>query len=150
MLPRALGRQSWSAERKIKLLSKRQARRDGILQRHRRIAGDANAQEDPMLRCFYQVSLAACLMAAAIAPSAAQQRQVHPATLIDIDALTAESDFTGFMGKGVPEDVRRNALRRLWVLLQLPVSCDDLCYEPEPAPSGFARLASEKLPPATQ
>jgi hypothetical protein len=103
-----------------------------------------------MLRRFYQVSLAACLMVAAIAPSAAQQSRVHPAALVNADALTAESDFTVFMSKEVPEDVRRNALRRLWVLLQLPVSCDDLCYEPEPAPSGFVRLASEKLPPATQ
>jgi hypothetical protein len=89
-------------------------------------------------------------MAAVMAPGAAQQSPVHPAALVDIDALTAESDFTAFMGEGVPEDVRRNALRRLWVLVQLPVSCDDLCYEPEPAPSGSARLASEKLPPATQ
>lgn len=103
-----------------------------------------------MSRCIHQVSLAACLMAAATFPSAAQQSPVHPAALIDINALTAESDFTVFMGKGVPEDVRRNALRRLWVLLQLPVSCDDLCYEPQPAPSGFARLASEKLPPIAQ
>jgi hypothetical protein len=103
-----------------------------------------------MLRHFCRVSLAACLTAAAIAPGAAQQIQAHPAALIDIDALTAESDFTVFMSKDVPEDVRRNALRRLWVLLQLPVSCDDLCYEPQPAPSGSVRLASEKLPPATQ
>jgi hypothetical protein len=103
-----------------------------------------------MSRRILRVSLAACLMAATMAPSAAQQGRAHPAALIDIDALTAESDFTVFMGKGVPEDVRRNALRRLWVLLQLPVSCDDLCYDPEPAPSGFARLASEKLPPAAQ
>jgi hypothetical protein len=95
-------------------------------------------------------ALAVCLMAAAIAPGAAQQSKVHPAALIDIDALTAESDFTVFMGKDVPEDVRRNALRRLWVLLQLPVSCDELCYEPEPPPAGLARLASEKLPPAAQ
>jgi hypothetical protein len=97
---------------------------------------------------IHEISLAVCLMAAAVAPGAAQPP--HPATLIDIAALSAESDFTVFMGKGVPDDVRRNALRRLWVLLQLPVSCDDLCYEPEPAPSGFARLANEELPPAAQ
>lgn len=103
-----------------------------------------------MLRLIYQVALSACLMATAIAPSAAQQSPAHPAALIDIDALTAASDFTVFMGKDVPEDVRRNALRRLWVLLQLPVSCDDLCYEPEPTPSVFAHLASEKLPPVAQ
>jgi hypothetical protein len=103
-----------------------------------------------MFRRTCQVSLAACLLAATIAPSAAQRGPSYPVALINIDALTAESDFTVFMHKDVPEDVRRSALRRLWVLLQLPVSCDDLCYEPEPAPSGFARLVSEKLPPATQ
>jgi hypothetical protein len=103
-----------------------------------------------MFRRIHQVSLAACLIAATITPSAAQQSRVHPAALIDIDAMTAESDFSVFMGKDVPEDVRRAALRRLWVLMQLPVSCDDLCYEPEPTASGFARVASEKQSVAAQ
>ena len=54
------------------------------------------------------------------------------------------------MLKEVPEDLRRGALRRLWELMKLPVSCDELCYEPEPAASRFARLASEKLLVAAQ
>ncbi len=74
----------------------------------------------------------------------------HPGSLVDIGALTVESDFTGFMHKDVPEEVRRAALRRLWVLMQLPVSCDELCYEPEAPASGFERLASEKNAVATQ
>ena len=38
----------------------------------------------------------------------------HPAASIDINALTAESDFPVFMHKSVSEAVRRIALRRLW------------------------------------
>ncbi len=81
-------------------------------------------------------------------PTVAQVRSVasHPAALIDLNALTVDTDFTVFMRKDLPEDVHRAALRRLWVLMQFPVSCHDLCYEPEPAASGFARLTSEKLP----
>jgi hypothetical protein len=63
---------------------------------------------------------------------------------IDINALTAESDFTVFMAENMAEEVRRAALRKLWTFLQLPVSCHDLCYEPEPAVSGFAEMASEQ------
>jgi uncharacterized protein DUF3306 len=73
-----------------------------------------------------------------------------PRVAHNIGALTAESDFTVFMHKDVPEETRRAALRRLWVLMQLPVSCDELCQEPEPAAFGFARVASEKLAIAAQ
>ncbi len=103
-----------------------------------------------MFRHIHQVSLAACLLAATALPSLAQQSPPHPAAAIEIGALTVESDFTVFMHKDVPGDVRRAALRRLWVLMQLPVSCHDLCYEPEPAASGFARPASENLSVAAQ
>ncbi len=34
--------------------------------------------------------------------------------LPDIDSLTAESDYTAFMGEGVPEHLKRLALRKLW------------------------------------
>lgn len=34
--------------------------------------------------------------------------------LPDIDSLTYESDFTVFMRKGVPPDLRRRALQKLW------------------------------------
>jgi hypothetical protein len=33
---------------------------------------------------------------------------------IDLDVLTATSDFTIFMEPGVPDDVRVRALRKLW------------------------------------
>src|SRR5262245_22343211 len=77
----------------------------------------------------------------------AQSTGSHPASRFDTNALTAESDFTIFMRKEAPEDLRQAALRRLWVLMKIPVSCDELCYEPEPpAP----RFASDKLPVATR
>jgi hypothetical protein len=72
----------------------------------------------------------------------------HPDALIDIGSLTVDSDFTVFIRKEVPEHIRLAALRRLWVLMQLPVSCDELCYKPEAAASSLARLASEKVPVA--
>jgi len=103
-----------------------------------------------MFRRISQVSLAAWLIAASAFPGFAQQSPSHPATVVEINDLTAQSDFTLFMRKDVPEEVRRIALRRLWVLMQLPVSCDGLCYLPEPAAPGFTHLASEKLPASVE
>jgi hypothetical protein len=74
----------------------------------------------------------------------------HPAGRFDAGTLTAESDFTAFMRKEVPEDLRRAALRRLWELMKLPAACNELCYAPEPPAPDLARLASEKLPVAAQ
>lgn len=68
-----------------------------------------------------------------------------PVTYIDTGTLSIDSDFTVFMHKDVPEDVRRAALRRLWVLMQLPMSCHDLCYEPHPE----AELFASRAPSAT-
>jgi hypothetical protein len=67
----------------------------------------------------------------------------HPASLADIGSLTIDSDFTVFMRKDVPEDVRRLALRKLWTLMELPQSCMELCIEPEPA-SAARPVASAK------
>jgi hypothetical protein len=95
-----------------------------------------------MIKRIYRVWLPACLIAATVAPSVAEQAPSHPAILVDVNALTAESDFTVFLRKDVPEEVRRAALRRLWVIMKLPVSCDELCHEPNPAASGVALLSS--------
>ena len=43
-----------------------------------------------------------------------QDAAVDPSELPDIDSLTAESDFTAFMRKGVPKTLQRKALRKLW------------------------------------
>jgi len=94
--------------------------------------------------------IASCTAAAALAiastglflagPAIADDRPTNRplVTYIDASTLTIDSDFTVFMGKGVPEDVRRAALRRLWVLMKLPVSCYELCYEPHPEAELFA------------
>ena len=53
--------------------------------------------------------------AAAQAGEAAQQpEQVRPEDLPPIEELTAESDFTPFLKAGVPEELKRLALRKLW------------------------------------
>jgi Protein of unknown function (DUF3306) len=44
----------------------------------------------------------------------APEEAVDPATLPSIDSLTAESDYTVFLRKGVPESLRTAALRKLW------------------------------------
>lgn len=68
-----------------------------------------------------------------------------PVAYVDVSALTIDSDFTVFMHKEVPQDVQRAALRKLWLLMQLPVSCHDLCYEPEPLATAVVQLATEKM-----
>lgn len=48
----------------------------------------------------------------------------------DFDALDARSDYTQFMGKSVPDDVRNKALRKLWSsdpALSLHDGLDDCC-----------------------
>jgi hypothetical protein len=83
------------------------------------------------------------LAAAAVAEGRLSAR--HPASLADIGSLTIDSDFTVFMRKDVPEDVRRVALRKLWILMELPWSCMELCIQPEPAaPSAAPLVASSK------
>lgn len=47
-------------------------------------------------------------------PSPAAEPVVDPAELPDPDTLDATSDFRIFLRKGVPEELQRRALRRLW------------------------------------
>ena len=44
----------------------------------------------------------------------APEQETPPLDLPDIESLTAQSDFTAFMKKGVPKALRRQALRKLW------------------------------------
>jgi hypothetical protein len=69
---------------------------------------------------------------------------------MDVSALTPDSDFTVFMREGVPDDVHRAALGRLWVFIAPPVSCQELCVGEDDSAAGATRLASEKLPAAIQ
>jgi hypothetical protein len=73
-----------------------------------------------------------------------------PVVHIDIGALTADSDFTVFMGKDVPREVRQAGLGRLWVLMQVPVSCHELCLEPGPTAPSVVLATGETLAVATQ
>ncbi|HYG91126.1 MAG TPA: DUF3306 domain-containing protein [Azospirillum sp.] len=42
------------------------------------------------------------------------QEPVDPATLPPLDTLGADSDYTPFLAPGVPEELRRLALRKAW------------------------------------
>jgi hypothetical protein len=48
------------------------------------------------------------------------------ANLPDLDSLTEDSDFTAFLQDGVPEVIRRKALRRLWRLNPIFANLDGL------------------------
>ncbi|KZD03908.1 DUF3306 domain-containing protein [Oceanibaculum pacificum] len=43
-----------------------------------------------------------------------EKGEAEPKALPDIESLTAESDFSAFMQRGVPSGLRRRALRKLW------------------------------------
>jgi hypothetical protein len=51
---------------------------------------------------------------AAFDSSRASEQPVQPEDLPDISTLGKESDYTVFLRAGVPEDLRRQALRALW------------------------------------
>ena len=50
----------------------------------------------------------------AAAPAAAAELPDETIELPSIEDLTRESDFTGFMRKGVPVELKHQALRKLW------------------------------------
>ena len=52
--------------------------------------------------------------------------EAPPPDLPDIDTLDADSDFSVFMADGVPEDIRRLALRKLWRLDPVLANVDGL------------------------
>jgi hypothetical protein len=66
----------------------------------------------------------------------------EPPPLPDVASLTHESDFTGFMREGVPEPLKRQALKTLFqdprfnVMDGLDVYIDDFS-KPDPLPEGW-------------
>lgn len=60
------------------------------------------------------------------APAVAPEPAPGMPDLPDIESLTAESDFRVFMGQGVPDDVRNQALRKLWRLKPSLANLDGL------------------------
>jgi hypothetical protein len=109
-------------------------------------------------------AVTALLTGAGALPAAALEESAHTVTIsrallsgaprleesMDVSALTPDSDFTVFMREGVPDDVHRAALGRLWVFIAPPVSCQELCVGEDDSAAGATRLASEKLPAAIQ
>lgn len=49
-------------------------------------------------------------------PPAPAEPEFDPASLPPVESLTAESDFTAFLRKEVPEALKRAALRKAWAL----------------------------------
>lgn len=49
------------------------------------------------------------------APKTEAEEPVDPQSLPPVDELTESSDFTPYLRKGVPEAMRKAALRKLWV-----------------------------------
>jgi|SRR5262245_54478199 hypothetical protein len=96
-----------------------------------------------MSRCIHVAAALLGLLLAGPALAKGESTASQPAARVDINALKAESDFTAFMQQDVPEEVRRAALRKLWTLIELPVSCMELCLQPEPATADAARLAAK-------
>ena len=52
--------------------------------------------------------------ATAVDTAAPTTKTIAPEAMPSIDDLTAESDFTAFLKEGVPEELKRLALRKLW------------------------------------
>ena len=77
-------------------------------ERKRSVLEDAAPEETAVLPADSQE--------AALQPAPDDAAAVDPADLPDVDSLEAGSDFTPFLKDGVPEALKRQALRRLWRL----------------------------------
>ena len=60
-------------------------------------------------------------------PDAAPATAEAIAALPPIEGLTFQSDFTGFMAKGIPEALKQAALRKLWTSDPVLANLDGLC-----------------------
>jgi len=79
------------------------------------------------------------------APVDAQPAQSQPApTLADVQQLTAESDYTGFLVRGVAPDVKNAAMKKLFtdphfnVMDRMDIYIDDYS-QPDPLPMAMLR-----------
>jgi hypothetical protein len=89
---------------------------EGFLARwsRRKRAAEAGLPEDPPATA--PEALPAVAPEAAPAPAEPAEPEFDPASLPPVESLTAESDFTAFLRKEVPEALKRAALRRAWAL----------------------------------
>lgn len=98
---------------------------EGFAARWSRRKREADAADEPARQADRDpVEVAALTPADGDVADPAQQ--VPPPDLPTIDSLTSESDFSQFMQEGVPEELRRLALRKLWRLTPIiPDGLDD-------------------------
>lgn len=89
-------------------------------------------------------------VAAPKAPADEPAKEPVPVTLADVDKLTADSDYSPFMARGVDQDIRRSALKKLFadphynVMDGLDIYIDDYNkFEPIP-PAMLAALNHAK------
>ena len=80
--------------------------RESFLKRWARLKAEQSKPEPP--------EAAPPSSAPAIPASANESPEIRPEDLPPIEELTAESDFTPFLKAGVPEELKRLALRKLW------------------------------------
>ena len=79
----------------------------------------------------------------AVVDAEAQQQVVKPLpTLADVEGLTAESDYAAFLAKGVDENVKRSAMKKLFALPQFNIMDGLDIYigdysQPDPLPPGM-------------
>jgi hypothetical protein len=88
---------------------------EGFLQRWSRRKAEARDAPEEAAAAEEQEGAAAAVPAAVDPPPEEDgEVAVDLDALPDIDSLTYESDFTGFMRKGVPPELRKRALQKLW------------------------------------
>jgi hypothetical protein len=85
--------------------------------------------------------------AAQVGPSSTEEAVRPTPTLADAQQLTPESDFTGFMARGVAPDVKNAALKKLFtdphfnVMDRMDIYIDDYT-QPDPLPMAMLRQMS--------
>lgn len=92
--------------------------RSGFLDRWSRLKQQAAVERDQKASPAQQPDIdspARAVPPGEAQPPPAEDEPVDVSKLPDIDSLGPESDYTVFMRKGVPDDLRRKALRRMWV-----------------------------------
>jgi hypothetical protein len=78
--------------------------------------GAAPAAAPPAVQAMPPVAAQVAAPIALPAAEAPEECDFDPASLPPVDSLTIESDITAFLRKGVPDSLKRAALRRAWSL----------------------------------
>lgn len=105
-------------------------RGEGFLGRWSRLKRERAADEDRRDRPEHEGEAADTEMVPAPAADASSDERAEgdsePLDLPPIDSLDKDSDFTVFMKEGVPEELRRQALRKLWLTDPVLANLDGL------------------------